>query len=93
MEQSCRLTVHCKPNAKQNRIALASAGGLSCAIAAAPSDGKANKALVGFLAETLHIAKSRISIVKGHASKIKTVLISGLDKNNVLAKCGLLPPQ
>ncbi|MGA2881730.1 MAG: DUF167 domain-containing protein [Bryobacteraceae bacterium] len=42
-------------------------------VAAAPEKGKANRALVEFLAEHLGVAKSRIRIVSGEASHLKRI--------------------
>jgi uncharacterized protein (TIGR00251 family) len=42
-------------------------------IAAAPEKGKANRALVEFLAETLGVVKSRIRIVSGETSQLKRI--------------------
>ena len=38
-------------------------------------EGKANKAIIDFLSDELKIAKSKISIVNGEKSSIKTILI------------------
>jgi uncharacterized protein len=42
-------------------------------ITAAPEKGKANRALVDFLAEHLGVAKSRIHIVSGQTSQLKRI--------------------
>jgi hypothetical protein len=42
-------------------------------VAAAPEKGKANRALVEFLAEHFGVAKSRIRIVSGETSQLKRV--------------------
>ena len=39
-------------------------------------DGKANKALIGALAEEFDVAKSRIEIIKGLKSRHKTIKIN-----------------
>ena len=38
-------------------------------------DGKANKAIIEYLSEVLSVSKSRISIVNGEKSSIKTIQI------------------
>ena len=40
---------------------------------AAPVEGKANKALLVFLAKELGVAKSALRIVKGETSRVKTL--------------------
>lgn len=42
-------------------------------VAAAPEKGKANRALVEFLAEHLRVAKSRIRIMSGETSQVKRI--------------------
>jgi uncharacterized protein (TIGR00251 family) len=42
-------------------------------IAAAPEKGKANRALLEFLADRLGVAKSRIRIVSGETSRLKRI--------------------
>ncbi|HTC90757.1 MAG TPA: DUF167 domain-containing protein [Bryobacteraceae bacterium] len=44
-------------------------------VAAAPEKGKANRALVAFLAEHLGVAKSRIKIVSGETSQLKRIQV------------------
>jgi uncharacterized protein (TIGR00251 family) len=44
-------------------------------VAAAPEKGKANRALVEFLAEHLGVAKSRIRIVSGETSQLKRIQV------------------
>jgi uncharacterized protein len=44
-------------------------------VAAAPEKGKANRALVEFLAEKLGVAKSRIRIVSGETSPLKRIRV------------------
>ena len=44
-------------------------------IRAKPIDGEANKSLVDFLSEYFKTPKNKISILKGHTSRYKTVSI------------------
>ena len=48
-------------------------------LAAPPVEGAANKALVRFLAERLAVPASRIAVVAGEKSRLKTVRIAGVD--------------
>jgi len=40
---------------------------------APPAEGRANKALVAFLADRLGLPKSALSLVRGHTSRLKTI--------------------
>lgn len=50
-------------------------GLLRVAVAAIPEDGKANKALVEFLAKQWRIAKSKIALVSGAKDRLKILHI------------------
>jgi uncharacterized protein (TIGR00251 family) len=70
-----RLTIKVIPNARENAIEVVQDGLLKVKIRAAPDKGKANEALICFLAEFFHLAKSRIRIVSGLTSRLKKVEI------------------
>lgn len=70
------LTVEVKPNARETKIlGWKDAGTVRIAIAAPAQDGKANKALIEFLAKEYKLAKSLIEIVRGHTGRVKHVRI------------------
>lgn len=78
------IKVHLKivPNSKKNEISGVILGDfgqefLKVKIAAAPEDGKANKALIKFLARTWKISQSDIEIASGHAGRNKVVIVKG----------------
>lgn len=54
-------------------------------LTAPPVEDAANKLCIEFLARSLHIAKSRISITAGSKSRHKTVHIEGIGQEEVLA--------
>jgi uncharacterized protein YggU (UPF0235/DUF167 family) len=62
---------------------------LKARVSAVPEDGKANAALIALLADALHIAKSRIQLVGGMTSRLKTIELDG--DSALLAKLGDLP--
>jgi len=49
-------------------------------VAAAPEDGRANAAVVRLLAETVGVPARDVSILAGHASRDKTVELTGVDE-------------
>jgi uncharacterized protein len=61
------------------------------ALTAPPVDGKANEALVAFLAEALRLPRARIAIVAGAASRAKTVRITG--KSVAEVEAALFPAE
>jgi len=52
--------------------------GLKVYLHSSPDKGKANKELIGILAEHFDVSKSRITIVHGATSREKTVAIEGM---------------
>ena len=49
---------------------------LTAHVRALPADGAANAALARLLAETLDVAKSKVEVVAGHSSRVKSVRIA-----------------
>ncbi|MBI4335878.1 MAG: DUF167 domain-containing protein [Candidatus Omnitrophica bacterium] len=60
------------PNAKKNEI-TEFGGGYKVYLTAPPAEGKANKALIEFLAGHFNLKKGQLEIVKGPMSRDKVV--------------------
>lgn len=71
------LSVRTQPGSSKNRIIGEYGGRLKLAVTAAPEKGKANKAVIELLADTLRIHESSIHIISGESSRDKRVLIEG----------------
>jgi len=63
--------------AAKNEIVEVQGDALKIKINAPPVKGKANKALIDFLAGKLGVKKSEIEIISGHTSKIKKIKVIG----------------
>ncbi|WP_022653856.1 DUF167 domain-containing protein [Aquaspirillum serpens] len=74
-EQGIRLTLHIQPGAKQTRIVGLYGEALKISLAAPPVDGKANQALLRFLAEELAIPMRSLCLSSGETSRRKVVII------------------
>ncbi len=55
-----------------------------------PVDGKANKAVIAFLAKLFHLPKSAFVLKSGHQSRNKIIVIQGIDMEQV---CTILNSQ
>jgi hypothetical protein len=55
-------------------------------IAAPPVDQAANDELISFLRKTLGVPAGRIELVRGHKSKAKDVLVSGVNLEAIRTK-------
>jgi hypothetical protein len=70
--------VKVQPRTKRNAVAGQLGDALKIALTAPPLDGRANQALVEFLAEILNVPRSSITIAAGRSSRRKVVAIAGL---------------
>jgi uncharacterized protein (TIGR00251 family) len=71
-----RLSVQIMPNAKKTEIIGILEDALKIRLHAPALEGKANEALIRFLADVLHLPKSAISITHGHTNKRKLIEIA-----------------
>lgn len=71
------LTLHIQPGAKKSEITGLHGDALKLRLAAPPVDGKANEALVGFIADRLGLARSAVTLRSGHTSRRKVLEVSG----------------
>ena len=81
------ITVKVTPRSKRTAVLGTLAdGSIKIAVAAPPEDGKANAALLRFLAQTLNIREGQLEIVAGHGSPRKLIAIAGLSPADVEAR-------
>lgn len=82
------LTLHIQPGARKTEIAGLHGGALKIRLAAPPVDGKANAALLGFLAKACGVPKSAVELVSGDSSRAKRVRLRGADPDKVAGLAG-----
>ncbi len=70
------LALHIQPGAKKTEVAGLYGDALKIRLAVPPVDGKANAALIDFVAQRLGIAKSAVSLKSGLSSRRKVLEIS-----------------
>ena len=70
------LKVYLQPRSSRNEIVGPYRDGLKVKVTAPPVEGKANEALLRFLAKELGVSSSCIEILKGHHSREKILRIS-----------------
>lgn len=70
-----RMQIKVKPNSKKDEVAKGADGMILVRIKAPPVEGKANKYLIGYLAEHFDVSKSKISLLKGETNQYKTIQI------------------
>jgi uncharacterized protein len=75
------LSLHVQPGASGTALAGFHGQALKLRLAAPPLEGKANQALLAYLAELLHLPKSALVLISGHNSRSKKVLIMGISEH------------
>lgn len=70
-----RLAVQLTPGAKKNEVIGVLGNELKIRLQAPPIEGRANAALVRYLADCLDVPKSRVRVVHGQTSRHKVVEI------------------
>ena len=79
------LTLHIQPGAKKTEFAGLHGDALKIRLAAPPVDGKANEALIKFMAERLGLAKSAVTLKSGQTSRRKVLELVGANATGVAA--------
>jgi len=74
----CTLSVRVHPGAKRNAITGTHADALKISLTTPPTDGRANAALIAFLAERLNIPRASIALISGATSRSKTLRLTGI---------------
>ena len=83
------LTLHIQPGAKKTEFAGLHGDALKIRLAAPPVDGKANEALIKFVAEALKLPKSAVRLKSGQTSRRKVLEVTGAEANAIATLSGL----
>ncbi|PPE69540.1 DUF167 domain-containing protein [Caldimonas thermodepolymerans] len=88
------LDVSVIPNAKRTEVVGLHDGALRVRLHAPPVDGKANEALIRWLAEQLGVARASLSLLRGQTARRKTVSLAtdASDARLVALLARLVPP-
>lgn len=83
-------TLHIRviPRSSRNQITGWRDGVLQVKLTAPPVEGAANESLIKFLADSLGIRRSQITLSSGDRSRSKTLKISGLTEDDVKGRLG-----
>ena len=83
---SLLLRLHVQPRAAHNQVAGLQGEALKLRLTSPPVDGKANKAVIAFLARLLDLPKSSLTLRSGLQSRTKTVRIENADEAQLRAR-------
>ena len=84
-----RLRVRLQPRARGDEVVGERDGAVLIRVTAPPVDGKANEALCRLVAKKAGVAPSRVTVVKGHTARDKTLDVEGVDIAALRAALGL----
>lgn len=87
--QGAQFALRVQPRASRNAIAGVLGEAVKLAITAPPVDGKANQAVVEYLAELFQVSKSSIAIVSGETGRNKLIAVRGLNADQVRRALGI----
>lgn len=80
------LHVHLQPGARRDAVCGEHGGRLKIAIAAPPLEGRANEALVEWLADRLGLPRRQVRLVSGQRSRDKTLRAAGVGAGEVVRR-------
>ena len=83
------LHFHIVPNAKINQVVGTHGAAIKIKLRAMAIEGKANAALLNFLAQQLEIAEHAIVLERGQKSREKLIRIEGLSEDEIRRRLGI----
>ena len=83
------LAIRLQPRSKRDEIVGRRGDHVVIRVSAPPVDGKANAALLAFIANRAGVPKSKVSVVRGHASRDKVVRVEGVDDRKLHGALGI----
>jgi len=75
------LSVYIQPRSSSNKIAGQHGDALKICITTPPIEGKANKAVIAFLAKFFGLPKSSVTIKSGKKSRTKNIKLAGVSRS------------
>lgn len=80
------LALHIQPGAKKTELCGLHGEALKIRLRAPPVDGKANEALLAFVADSLGVTRARVTLVAGQTSRSKRVAVDAISLEQVLQR-------
>ena len=82
------LCLHVQPGARSAGLAGTHGDALKVRIDSPPVDGKANAALIAYLAQQLAVPRNTIILLSGESGRRKRVLVPGVRAAEIVARLG-----
>lgn len=77
------LSLHIQPGARRSGVVGLHGEALKIRLAVPPVEGRANAALLAYVAERLGLPKSAVSLKSGQTSRQKVVRVEGVDEKRL----------
>ena len=87
------LRVHAQPGGGRSAVTGRYGDAVKVKVAAPPVEGRANAALLAFLAKELGLKPGDVTLVAGESSRTKRVRLGGLDPDDAAAAIDRLLPS
>lgn len=87
--EGLRFRIKVQAKAKREEIAGIINGVLRVRVNAPALEGRANNAVIALLAKRLHVTKASVKITAGTRSSQKTIVVSGLQRAEMLSRLGV----
>jgi len=87
--ESALLSIRVQPRAKRDEVVGERAGAIVIRLKAPPVDGKANAALIEFIANAANLPRSRVEIVRGATAREKVVRVAGIAEKDLRRALGV----
>jgi uncharacterized protein (TIGR00251 family) len=87
--ESALLSIRVQPRAKRDEVVGERAGAIVIRLKAPPVDGKANAALIEFIANAAKLPRSRVEIVRGATAREKVVRVAGIAEQDLRRALGV----
>ena len=84
-----QIEVRVQPKARRNDVEVVDDWHLKVWVTSPAEDGRANAAATALLARRLKVAKSAVSIVRGHRSRNKVVAVEGIETDELLRRLAM----
>jgi uncharacterized protein (TIGR00251 family) len=79
-ESSITVEIHVQPRSSRDEISGFQNGRIKVKVTAAPEGGKANEKVREIIGRAFRVAKSKVEIVRGETSRVKTIKIHGVGR-------------
>lgn len=82
------LVLHIQPGAKKTEVVGRHGDALKIRLAAPPVDGKANAALIAYIAAKVGAGRTAVEVISGQTSRAKRLRVTGIAPADVLEALG-----